>query len=310
MKYILSIDQSTAGTKGTLFDKAGKLIARCDIPHRQIVNDKGWVEHDATEIIANIYKVTQKVMEKAGADSGSIAAVGISNQRETSVCWDKNSGEPLYNAIVWQCPRAEEINAEICARVGVDYIKSVTGLQASPFFSASKFAWLVRNVESVKAAQKNNTLCCGTMDSWIVYKLTGNFKTDYSNASRTQLLNLDKLKWDEGLVQAFGLNLYSLPEICMSDSLFGYTDMNGLLCKEVPIHGVLGDSHAALFGNKCILPGMAKATLGTGSSVMMNVGSSRPKDTHGAVTSLAWGMNNKVEFVLEGNINYAGAVIK
>lgn len=310
MKYILSIDQSTAGTKGTLFDNLGRLIARCDIPHRQIIKDNGWIEHDAEEILANIYIVSKNVIEKAKVKVSEIKSIGISNQRETSVCWDKTTGNPLYNAIVWQCSRAADINEEVSKSLGKDYIKEITGLHPSPYFSAPKFAWLLRNVEKIKAAYKNETLCCGTMDAWIVFKLTGNFKTDYSNASRTQLLNLNTLSWDKRLVEAYGLKLSCLPEICMSDSLFGYTDLNGIFKEKVPIHGVLGDSHAALLGNNCTSPGMVKATLGTGSSIMMNVGNTRPKDVKGAVTSLAWGMNGNVEFVLEGNVNYAGAVTK
>ncbi len=300
MSFILSIDQSTSATKALLWDINGKLLSRKDIPHQQITNDLGWVEHNPMEIYLNTLKAIKFLGET------DIAVLGISNQRETAVCWDRETGLPLYNAIVWQCARATDVVENIDAAM----VREKTGLQLSPYFSAAKFGWMAKHVKAVQAAMEKGTACFGTVDSWLIFKLTGAFKTDYSNASRTQLLNLHTLKWDEDLVGAFGLQMNCLPEICMSDSLFGMTDLSGLLAKSIPLHGVMGDSHAALFGNQCFAFDTAKATYGTGSSVMMNAGTDYLTPPDGVVTSLAWGLDNQVTYVLEGNINYTGAVTK
>jgi len=309
--YILAVDQSTQGTKGLIFDELGTLVARADRAHRQIVNEKGWVEHNPIEIIQNTISVAREVAEKAGVRREDIKALGISNQRETSLMWDRETGVPIYNAIVWQCARA----VEICERPNIaqlaDTVKSRTGLNLSPYFPAAKLTWLMENVPEAKTLAEKGRLCCGTIDSWLVYSLTGgkNFKTDYSNASRTQLFNILELKWDTKLCEAFGIPMGALPEVCMSDSNFGDTTLGGWLDSPIPIHGVLGDSHGALFGQDCRRPGQIKATYGTGSSVMMNIGSKPQFSSHGLVTSLAWGMNGRVEYVFEGNLNYTGAVI-
>ena len=303
---ILSIDQSTSATKGLVWTLDGKLLGRADVPHRQITNSQGWVEHDGMEIFNNTCKAAKNAIEAAQIDPSDVAVIGISNQRETAICWDRNAGQPLHNAIVWQCGRA----TDIIEGLDGEYIRKVTGLTLSPFFSAAKFGWMARHIPEVATALKRGSLCCGTIDSWLIFKLTGNFKTDFSNASRTQLLDLRKLHWDDTLAEIFGINTTCLPEICMSDSLFGMTDLGGVLPKPVSIHGVMGDSHGALFGNGCWEPFMAKATYGTGSSVMMNAGTICPSPVEGVVASAAWGMGGKVEYVLEGNINYTGAVIK
>lgn len=310
MECILSIDQSTSVTKGLVWNAAGRLLGRADMPHRQITNELGWVEHDPEEIYANVLQAAAQALEKAGIRPAQVCAVGLSNQRETAVCWEATTGRPVCNAIVWQCARAADICTEIRAAGLAEPIQKKTGLNLSPFFTAAKFAWAVRNVPAARTALQAGTLRCGTMDTWLIYKLTGNFFTDYSNASRTQLLNLDTLAWDGELVRAFGLTQQCLPQVHMSDSCFGSSTFGGLFPAPVPICGVLGDSHAALFGNHCVLPGMAKITYGTGSSVMVNAGSARPARCEGAVTSLAWGMRGSVQYVLEGNINYAGAVIQ
>ncbi|MCL1819677.1 MAG: FGGY family carbohydrate kinase [Oscillospiraceae bacterium] len=287
---ILSIDQSTAGTKALLWGLNGELLDREDLPHRQITTPQGWVEHDPEEIIDNVKTLINKISENK-----EISAIGISNQRETVVCWDRKTGKPIHNAVVWQCARG----ADICERLKdkADFIKDRTGLPLSPYFSAAKIAWLLQNIG-------DKDICAGTIDSWLIYNLTGEFKTDYSNASRTQLLNLDTLTWDEEICALFGIDTGILPEICHSDSLFGYTAGN------IPIHGVMGDSHAALYANKCHEKYTGKITYGTGSSIMVNVGDERPQPLDGIATSLAWGINGKVQYVLEGNINYTGAVIK
>ncbi|MDF2513045.1 MAG: glycerol kinase [Herbinix sp.] len=311
--YILAIDQSTAGTKAILFTANGELVSRTDIPHRQITNEKGWVEHDPVEIYKNTVKACKKVVEESKIDKSLIKAVGISNQRETAVCWNKETGEPVYNALVWQCGRAAYITDEIKKAGKDELVRRVTGLNLSPFFSAPKFAWIVRNVSEARELLQDDKLYCGNIDAWLLYKLTEGkeFKTDYSNASRTELLNLDTLQWDKDMVELFGIKESALPTIQYSDSIFGYTTLEGLFDAPTPIHAIMGDSHSALYANGCHSSFTAKATFGTGTSVMMNAGLDRPKVTSkGVVESLAWGIEGKVNYSLEGNINYSGAIIK
>ncbi len=309
--YIISIDQSTQGTKALLFDRDGMLLQRKDLPHKQIINEKGWVSHDPEEIYQNTVQVVKNLVEESGISKESVKGIGISNQRETSLIWEKKTGKALANAVVWQCARA----AEICRRVeqigAAEMIRQKTGLALSPYFPASKLTWLKENVEGAKELAKKHALCFGTIDTWLVYRMTHgmSYKTDYSNASRTQLFDIFEQKWDEEICQLFGLDAQDLAEVCDSDSCFGETDLEGFFESPVPIHSVLGDSHGALFGQGCLEKGMIKSTYGTGSSIMMNIGETPVLSTHGVVTSLAWGMQGKVSYVLEGNINYTGAVI-
>ena len=309
--YIISIDQSTQGTKALLFDRDGMLLQRKDLPHKQIINEKGWVSHDPEEIYQNTVQVVKNLVEESGISKESVKGIGISNQRETSLIWEKKNGKALANAVVWQCARA----AEICRRVeqigAAEMIRQKTGLALSPYFPASKLTWLKENVEGAEALAKKHALCFGTIDTWLVYRMTHgmSYKTDYSNASRTQLFDIFEQKWDEEICQLFGLDAQDLAEVCDSDSCFGETDLEGFFESPVPIHSVLGDSHGALFGQGCLEKGMIKSTYGTGSSIMMNIGETPVLSTHGVVTSLAWGMQGKVSYVLEGNINYTGAVI-
>lgn len=308
---VLAIDQSTQGTKGLLFDESGALIAKAERSHRQIVNDKGWVEHDPEEILHNVYGVCRDVIKKSKFPDVSVSAIGISNQRETSLMWDRLTGKPIYNAIVWQCSRGTEICGRKEISSYVETISEKTGLRLSPYFPAVKLAWLMENLPEAGELARQNRLCCGTVDTWLVYSLTNgkSFKTDYSNASRTMLFNISELKWDGELCGLFNVPINSLPEVCMSDSDFGVTDINGLLDKSVLIRSVLGDSHGALFGQNCRGPGQIKATYGTGASVMMNIGTEPKASENGLVTSIAWGMSGKIQYVFEGNLNYAGAVV-
>lgn len=308
--YVLGIDQSTQGTKALLFDETAKLLCRADLPHRQIVNEKGWVEHDPEEIYHNTVETVKLLVEKAGIDKNEIRVLGISNQRETALVWDRESGHPVYNAIVWQCARGTAICEEIGKKKEAELVRSHTGLQLSPYFSAAKIAWVLGNVEGAGERAARGELCCGTIDSWLVYRLTGGkeFRTDYSNASRTQMFNIRTLKWDPEVCSLFGIPLSCLAEVTDSNGHYGETDFDGFLDHPIPIRGVLGDSHGALFGQGCLKKGMVKATFGTGSSIMMNVGE-QPVFSNRVVTSLAWGMDGKVNYVLEGNINYTGAVI-
>ncbi len=307
--YILGIDQSTQGTKALLFDDHGRIIGRSDITHKQMINELGWVEHDPVRIYDNTVAVVKALIEKLAINKSRIIGIGLTNQRETAVVWDRDSGLPVYNAIVWQCARG----AAICKRLvpHAAMIQSRTGLNLSPYFTAAKIAWILGNVEGAKDKSETGRLACGTMDSWLVYKLTGgkNFKTDYSNASRTQLFNITSLKWDDEICALFGISPACLAEVCDSDAYFGATDLEGYFDQPVPIYSVIGDSHGALFGQHCLERGMVKATYGTGSSVMMNIGEEPAFSKKGLVTSLAWGRKGKAEYVLEGNINYTGAVI-
>lgn len=309
--YIVGIDQSTQGTKALLFDAEGSLLAREDLPHKQMVNALGWVEHDPEEIYGNTVQAVKNLIKKNRINQEEIKAVGISNQRETALVWDRATGKPVYNAIVWQCARGEAICSRL-EKLGVsEEIRKATGLRLSPYFSAAKIAWVLENVEGAKEKAEAGRLCFGTMDSYLIYRLTGGkeFKTDYSNASRTQLFHIAKLTWDEDICNWFGINPRCLPKVCDSDSCFGETDFDGYLEKPVPIRGVLGDSHGALFGQGCHTMGMIKATYGTGSSIMMNIGETPVISDRGIVTSLAWKAGGRVQYVLEGNINYTGAVI-
>lgn len=313
-QYMLGIDQSTQGTKAILFDEAGQIVCRQDVPHRQIINDLGWVSHDLEEIYANTLKAVQLVVGKAGIQRDDIAGVGISNQRETSAAWGAD-GKPVCNAIVWQCARAQEI----CSRIEeegkdrhiAEQVKEKTGLNLSPYFPAAKYAWILENEEEAMRLCREGSLHLGTIDSFLIYRLTKGkvFRTDYSNASRTQLFNIHTLSWDPELCEIFGVPQSALAEVCDSDGNFGKTDFEGYLDEPIPICGVLGDSHAALFGQGCHKAGMVKATYGTGSSVMMNIGEKPVMSQNGLVTSLAWSLNGKAEYVLEGNLNYTGAVI-
>lgn len=309
--YIIGIDQSTQGTKALLFDDRGELLLRTDLAHRQIVNEKGWVSHDPEEIYHNTIRVVKDLVEKSGVDRSLIKGVGISNQRETTLIWDKEKKEALADAVVWQCARAVSVCEEKKIKEAEGLIKEKTGLYLSPYFPAAKMKWLMEHVESAKKLAKKHRLGYGTIDTWLLYRLTNgaSYKTDYSNASRTQLFNIFSLEWDEELCKLFGIEKEDLPEVCDSDSEFGRSDFEGLFEEPIPIHAVLGDSHGALFGQGCLNRGDIKATYGTGSSIMMNVGENPITSTHGVVTSLAWGMQGKVNYVLEGNVNYTGAVI-
>lgn len=257
MKTVLAIDQSTSGTKALLFDGEGRLLGRQDLPHEQKVSSQGWVSHDPLEIYRNTLETVRMLLEETGADRASIGAVGISNQRETALLWDRDTGLPVADAVVWQCARATDICQRLTEKA--EAIQERTGLHLSPYFPAAKWAWLLENTPGL--TEKN--LCVGTIDAWLVYKLTGGrvFATDYSNASRTQLFNLRTLSWDPELCGWFRLDPAMLPEVRCSDSLFGETDFEGLLPHPVPIHGVLGDSHGALLGQGCLSPRHGKGHL-------------------------------------------------
>lgn len=311
-RFVLSIDQSTQGTKSLLFDEQGTLVCREDIPHEQIVDINGGVSHDPVEIYENVLRSIQSVIRTSEIDPRGIVCLGISNQRETSVVWDRRTGEAICGAIVWHCVRARGVSENVISQGHGEMIRKRTGIPVSPYFPASKYAWILENIPGAQDIANRHELCFGTIDTWLIYKLTGGtcYKTDYSNAARTQLFNLDSLQWDKDVCHAFGLNAEDLADICASDSVFGETDLEGILPKPIPICAVLGDSNAALFGQGCLKTGLVKATYGTGSSIMMNIGSMRIESEHGLVTSLAWKYKDTVQYVMEGNVNYTGAVIR
>lgn len=311
-KYIIAVDQSTTATKAVLFDSMGKLIQRIDRPHRQITSELGWVEHDGEEIYSNLISAAKNLIGKTEVLWEDIAVLAICNQRETVIVWDKESGKPIYNAVVWQCGRAEDICREPKIHRMSKVIKQKTGLELSPYFSVPKIKWILDNVPGARDKADKGKLLAGTMDSFLVWKLTKGEKhiTDYSNASRTMMLNIHSLKWDDDILELFNIPRVMLPDIIYSDEIAGYTDFDGIADKAVPISGILGDSHGAMFAQNCYIKGMAKCTYGTGASVMMNIGKKPMMSSHGLVTSIAWGMKNSVEYVLEGNINYAAATIK
>lgn len=310
-KVVVGIDQSTQGTKALLLDETGALLHRADAPHRQIVSENGWVSHDLEEIYQNTLGVTRRLLEEAGVAPSCVAAVGISNQRETTAMWSRADGHPLDEAVVWQCGRAGSIAAGLAARGAGETVRRLSGIPLSAYFPAAKMAWLLAAHPEHRAAAERGEVCLGTIDSYLLFRLTqgARFCTDVSNASRTQLFDLHTLQWSDELCALFGVPRAALAEVCGSDAEFGSTHMEGLFDKPVPIRAMMGDSHAALFGQGCLEPGMVKATYGTGSSLMMNIGDRPIASTHGVVTSLAWSIGGHAQYVLEGNLNYTGAVI-
>ncbi len=311
-RWILAIDQSTSGTKAILFDESGRLVLRRTMEHTQYYPHPGWVEHDAVEIDRKLRQAATEVLEESGIDRRGIAAVAITNQRETTLVWDADTGTPVYNAIVWQCGRAGAICKELIERGYGPSIQERTGLVVSPYFSAPKVKWILDNVPGVREKAEAGRLCFGTMDSWVVWQLTGGkvHATDFSNASRTMLFNIHDRRWDPELLGWFGIPESMMPAVRSSDEIFGHTTLGKLLPVPVPVTGVMGDSQAALFGQNCFGKGMAKATYGTGSSIMMNIGERPLLSQQGLVTSIAWGRSGRIDYVLEGNINCAGDTIK
>lgn len=323
-KYILSIDQSTSGTKTLLVNQQGEVIARSAKEHSQIYPKPGWVEHDPLEIYENVKHCMQDVMKKAAVSPDDLAAVTITNQRETAVMWDKETGLPIHNAIVWQCQRTAEACKQLQENGFEGVVKAKTGLLIDPYFSATKFSWMLKHVDGAPQLVDQNRLLAGTMDSWLLWKLTGGAShvTDYSNASRTSLFNIHTLQWDEELSTLFDVPLSILPKVEHSDSIVGYindkTNFDPISNHNstantpipIPITGLIGDSQGALFGHLCFEPGTAKATYGTGTSLLMNVGEQPVDGGEGLVTTIAWGADGKVTYALEAVIRSSGDSIK
>ncbi len=313
-KYILSVDQGTSSTKSLIFDDKGQAIVKgSENLHTHYLPD-GFVEQDPEviyqNVLASVKKCLQQFTEK-GFSKNNIAAIGISNQRETFVVWDKN-GKPLYNAVVWQCKRSIQICEELKQKGLSKSVAEKTGIVIDPYFSATKLIWLFQNNETVRAAIQKSEAYFGTIDTWLLYKFTSGaaYATDYTNASRTLLFNLHTLQWDDELIKAFGLTGINLPQIKSSSALFGETNLDGLFQNSIPVTALIGDSHAAAFGEGCFEAGTAKATLGTGCSILMNIGSKPVASQNGMVTTVCWSMEGRIDYALEGVIVSCGATIE
>lgn len=310
-RYIVAIDQSTQGTKAMLLDEQGQFLLRRDVPHRQLVNDRGWVGHDAREIARNLFTVTRMAVSDSGVDPGAIVAVAVTNQRESVAVWDRVTGEPVCESVVWQCNRAAGLCRAIAGPQTEKAVREKTGLQFSPFFSAPKVMWILRNVPGAREKAEQGRLCLGNMDTWTIWNLTDGrvHKTDASNAGRTELFNVHAQQWDEELCRLYGIPVSMLPEVCDSNGSFGETDLGGLLPHPVPIRGDIGDSNGVLFSHGCVHPGDAMCGYGTGSCVMTNVGENPILSESGVNTTVAWRIGGKPVYALEGVINYSGAVV-
>lgn len=311
MSHLLAIDQSTSATKAVLFDFAGRVVDKAAREHQQIYPQPGWVEHDAEEIWRNVLAVIRELAGRQTEKVKELAGLSIANQRETVVVFERGLGKPLHNAIVWQCRRGEAICARLKSEGQGKYIRGKTGLVVDTYFSASKLAWLVREKPELAAKLKRGEALIGTIDCYLIYRLTGGkvFATDHTNASRTMLFDIEKLCWDETLCGLFEAPTVALPEVREPAARFGETDAEGTFAKPVPICGVMGDSQASLFAQQCYESGSAKATFGTGTSVLLNIGETYRVAETGAVTALAWVIGGKPTYAFEGIINYSAATI-
>lgn len=311
--YILALDQSTSTSKAMIINREGIIVTQTALEHQQYYPRPGWVEHDPIEIYENVKRILIKVLEMAKLESATIDVLSITNQRETVVVWDKDTGIPIHNAIVWQCRRSSEICMQLREEGLESMVKDRTGLLLDPYFSATKVKWMLENgsPDALEKAEAGKLLM-GTIDTWLIWNLTGGnvHATDYTNASRTLLFNIKTLQWDNDLLSIFNIPKVMLAGIKSSNDTFGYTKAGELFPNSIPISGVMGDSQAALFGQNCFEPGMVKATYGTGSSVMMNIGSEYRQVDSGLVTSIAWVMDEKAEYVLEGIIHCSGDSLK
>lgn len=311
-KYVLALDQGTTSCRAILFDQNSQIIGKAQKEFRQIYPKPGWVEHDAMEIWGIQSGVMREVIETCGISVHAIAAIGITNQRETTVIWDKDTGKPIYNAIVWQSRQTAEICEEIKASGLEDYIKKATGLVVDAYFSGTKVKWILDHVPNSRERAKKGELLFGTMDTWLIWNLTKGrtHVTEFSNASRTMLFNINTLQWDEKILKALDIPLEILPEVKSSSAVYGYTHEAILGGSKIPISGAAGDQQAALFGQACYVPGMVKNTYGTGSFILMHTGSQPIFSEKGLLTTIAWGINDQVEYALEGSIFIAGAAIQ
>ncbi len=311
-KFVMAIDQGTTSTRAIIFDKSGNIKGIAQKEFRQIFPHPGWVEHDPTEIWSSVLSVVTEVLTENNLSPEQIATIGITNQRETTVVWDKETGLPIYNALVWQSRQTDKICNELKAAGHEPLFKEKTGLLLDPYFSGTKVAWILDHVEGARSRAEKGELLFGTIDTWLIWKLTGGAAhvTDYSNASRTLMYNIYDLKWDEELLNILRIPAAMLPKVCSSSEVYGKTLAQNFLGQEITISGAAGDQQAALFGQACFKEGMAKNTYGTGCFMLMNTGEKQVKSKSGLLTTLAWGINGKVEYALEGSIFVAGSAIQ
>jgi len=311
-KYILSLDQGTTSSRAILFNKAGEIVHVAQKEFTQHFPKPGWVEHNANEIWGSILAVIASVLSESNVKPEQIAGIGITNQRETTVVWDKETGVPVYNAIVWQSRQTSGICDELKEKGYNDLFREKTGLLIDAYFSGTKVKWILDNVEGARQKAEEGKLLFGTIDTWLIWKLSGGraHVTDYSNASRTLMFNIYDLKWDEELLDILGVPASMLPEVKPSSEVYAQTVAYHFYGHEVPIAGAAGDQQAALFGQACFEKGMAKNTYGTGCFMLMNTGEKAVRSEHGLLTTLAWGLNGKVEYALEGSIFVAGSAIQ
>jgi glycerol kinase len=311
-KYILSIDQGTTSSRAILFNKKGEIVHSAQREITQYFPKPGWVEHNPNEIWGSILSVVAEVLSESEIKPEQIAGIGITNQRETAIVWDKETGHPVYNAIVWQSRQTSEICEELKEKGYNDLFRNKSGLLIDPYFSGTKVKWILDHVEGTREKADQGKLLFGTVDTWLVWKLSGGRAhiTDYSNASRTLMFNIYELKWDDELLDILGVPKSMLPEVRPSSEVYGKTVDYHFFGNEIPISGVAGDQQAALFGQACFEEGMAKNTYGTGCFMLKNTGEKAVRSGHGLLTTIAWGLNGKVEYALEGSIFVAGSAIQ
>lgn len=310
-KYILSLDQGTTSSRAVLFDRTGNKVFAAQQEYPQIFPENGWVEHDPMDILNSQINSAKECIEKSGIDVSEIAAIGIANQRETVIMWEKSTGKPVCNAIVWQCRRTAETCSKLEEQGLKKFFRSKTGLLIDPYFSATKIKWILDNVQGVRERAERGEILFGTVDTWLIWNLTGGriHATDYSNASRTMLFNIHTLEWDREILGLLGIPRSILPEVRSSSGDFGFTD-SSFFGAEIPICGCAGDQQAALFGQCCYLTGDVKNTYGTGGFLLMNTGDKPIDSKNGLLTTIAWGIDGKVTYALEGSVFVSGAVVK
>ena len=311
-KYIMALDAGTTSNRAIIFNKKGEIMSVAQKEFTQFFPHPGWVEHDATEIWSTQIGVCTEAMAKLGVTAEDIEAIGITNQRETTLVWDKNTGKPVYNAIVWQCRRTASYCERLKEKGWIDKIRDKTGLVLDAYFSATKIAWILDNVEGAREKAERGDLLFGTVDTWLVWNLTRGkvHVTDYSNASRTMLFNIEDLKWDDEILEVLNIPKSMMPEVKDSSCIYGYTDEHTYGGARIPIAGIAGDQQAALFGQNCFKPGMVKNTYGTGCFVLMNTGQEMIRSKNGLLTTIAWGIDGRVSYALEGSVFIAGAAIQ
>lgn len=311
-KYIMALDQGTTSSRAILFDKEGNIVATSQKEFTQFYPKVGWVEHNPMEIWGSQSGVMREVLETNSIRPKEVCAIGITNQRETTIVWEKSTGKPVYNAIVWQCRRTSEICDELKEKGYEKLIKDKTGLILDAYFSATKIKWILDNVEGAREKAENGELLFGTVDTWLIWNLTRGkvHVTDYTNAARTMLYNIKELKWDDEILEILDIPKSMLPDVKPSSYVYGHTDEGMLSGAQIPIAGCAGDQQAALFGQTCFEEGSAKNTYGTGCFMLMNTGENIVESKHGLLTTIAWGVDGKVEYALEGSIFIGGASIQ